>query len=176
MGLFRKLVVLLIVIGLALFAARHFGIIPTGSLALEKIDKKYGIGPGRLSPVTQEEISAFKKEVQSAAMLTPEEKEMQKTRLLLADMQSSLLMFAERRSKFDPLDTPCGPGTEYGAAKAELEKAVSFASAAKDSKAKIKFESVGALSSAYLDETLPSTVSNLNGALDSLKKICNQGQ
>jgi hypothetical protein len=165
--------VLIGIVIIAFFLMNYFGILQFGNSALEKIDKKYGIGVGRLAPATESEILSYKKEIKSVFTLTSEEKELQKIKLLLADMQLSLLFFAEHRKNFNPIDVPCGTYTEYGKAKTELEKAINYASAIKNSSAKIKQQKIGVLDSAYLEDTVSQAISDLEKRYESLKKICN---
>jgi hypothetical protein len=172
----KKLVKILFLAGIAvitLLLMNYFGLVQFGNSAIEKIDKKYGIGVGRLAPPTKSDILAYKNDIKNIIVLMPEEKELQKIKLLLADMQLSLLLFAEHRANFNPLDVMCGTYTEYGMAKSELEKAINYALEIKKINSKIKQQKIGSLDSAYLEDTISQAISDLEKRHESLKKICN---
>lgn len=149
MGLFRKVVVAVLVLAILGFAGRQFGLINIGNEAIEKIDKSFGVNNFAFVP-DAENFGAYEKKLGEVITMTDDEKNIAKAKLEVLAMQKSFLSFIEHRKNVDFEALACGPSTQAGAAKTYLNTAIGHGKAALELIGKIKSDKIGNTSTGFL--------------------------
>ncbi|MAG17976.1 MAG: hypothetical protein CL944_00710 [Candidatus Diapherotrites archaeon] len=172
MGKFKKLIFLIIFIGLVYFGAIQLGFIG-GLDQVKAIDAKYGVGAGKLIPATMDELEQYGSELQGLNA-SGDTKEVVAVKLELIEMQKSLLEYSENVSQID-FDAPnCSVSGSIVKARNAAEKAVHNADNALQKRNNLSknISGFGYLIHEDFDTTLNAVKSSLEGPINTLKTIC----
>lgn len=171
MGFFKKLLALLLLLGLLFIGLRQFGVIETGNDAIAKIDKTFGVNNFSFAP----EIgvyAVYEKQLRGVLVITEEEGKILEAKLEVLQMQKSLQLYIEHRQNVDFEEPACGPVSEVGKMKTQLAGAIKHGKAALQAAQKVQAEKLGNTTASNFKEFVQNQIAEFEAKMISLESIC----
>ncbi len=174
MGLLKKLLVLVFVLGVLFYIGEQTGLISTSNLQLQRIDAKYGVNQERLVPDNIAELNAYEAELNAVSNKTMEEQKMIELKLELVAMQRGQLNYIENLRLVNLDDVPdCRPVAALGKAKIEIIAALEHGQRAQQLKQAVKnVDGIDYITGEDFDLTMSETIKALQASVEKVKSVC----
>ncbi|HLC78971.1 MAG TPA: hypothetical protein VJG83_00940 [archaeon] len=172
MGKFGTLVIILIALAGAYFAASQLGYLGGSFEKVKDIDRRYEISAARLVPATPSELDNYIQELEGLNAIG-NEKEIVEVKLEVAKMQKAMLSFAQNSRRIDLSEPNCSVGSSAALSKTSAQEALSHAkSALAKQKALKEIEGFSYITSTDFENTIQQVIDSLEASIRALDEIC----
>jgi len=173
MGLFKKIILLAIIIGIIYYGYEFVGLGKSDLERIQIIDKNFQISQSKLVPGSEAELKIYEDELTELNNVSREGKNVIEIKLALVEMQRAMQTYTTFASQIDYQNPNCTFTGPVFNAKNQTITAIASANTALEGKQKIRnLKGFSYLTSSKFDDTLQSVISSLENSKLQLEVLC----